>query len=162
MANNRMAIVCKDCNKGISIAKFYPQGGFLEGEESGWGQYPLNENRVNDFFITHAHEHDKSMWGENQYELRYEIDDNTWEYEKSKCICKLVEETPEPFSIGGFKIDKNCPEHEDLLHQISGRGKLTGIYNEPPSWKELIPIVIFIGIPLSLIFALIVIVIKSL
>jgi len=81
MANNRMAIVCKDCNVGVAIAKFYPQGGFIAGDESGWGQYPLNIDAVDKFFINHAHEHDKTSFGENQYELRYEIGDERWEYD---------------------------------------------------------------------------------
>lgn len=79
-----MAIVCKDCKLGISIAKFYPQGGFIAGEESGWGQYPLNEERMIKFFEKHAHEHDVSSFGGNQYELRYEIDDNSWQYDNIK------------------------------------------------------------------------------
>lgn len=82
MANNRMAIVCKDCNLGIAIAKFYPHGGFIAGDGSGWGQYPLNKEGVNDFFVKHAHAHDQSMWGGNQYDLRYEIDDDTWKYDE--------------------------------------------------------------------------------
>jgi hypothetical protein len=76
-----MAIVCKKCKKGIAIAKFYPQCGFIAGEESGWGQYPLNENFVDDFFIRHAHDFDKSNFGGNQYYLGYETDGD-WEYEK--------------------------------------------------------------------------------
>lgn len=83
MANNRMALVCKDCNKGISIAKYYPQvkGVALLYDGSGWGQYPLNTDRVNAFFVKHQHDHDESMWGGNQYDLRYEIDDDTWTYD---------------------------------------------------------------------------------
>ncbi len=78
-----MAIVCKDCNKGISIAKYYPQrkGVPLLDDGAGWGQYPLNSGRVNEFFCLHQHDHDNSMWGGNQYDLRYEIDDDTWEHE---------------------------------------------------------------------------------
>lgn len=83
MANNRMAIVCKDCNVGVSIAKFYPQGGFIAGEGSGWGQYPLNVEIVDRFFVDHAHEYDKSSWGGHQYELRYETGDNSWTHYKS-------------------------------------------------------------------------------
>lgn len=83
MANNRMAIVCKDCNLGMSIAKYYPQRKevALLHDGSGWGQYPLNVERMARFFTKHQHDYDESMWGGNQYDLRYEIDDNTWEYD---------------------------------------------------------------------------------
>jgi len=79
MANNRMAIVCKDCNEGIAIAKFWPQGGIISGNETGWGQYPLSVESMDKFFIKHAHDHDQTSIGEGQYDLRYE-DDNTWNY----------------------------------------------------------------------------------
>ena len=73
-----MAIVCKECNVGISIAKYYPSP--VIGT-AGWGQFPLNRDRVNYFFELHSHGLDVGMWGGNQYELRYEIDDNTWKYD---------------------------------------------------------------------------------
>lgn len=107
MANNRMAIVCKDCNKGVSIAKYYPQkkGDPLFDDGSGWGQYPLNKDKVNEFFARHQHDYDTSMWGGNQYELRYEIDDNTWTYE-------MFPDNLDAFgSPAGFKI----PEHEHVI-----------------------------------------------
>lgn len=76
MANNRMAIVCRQCKLGISIAKYYPR----MGEESGWGQYPLNGDRVNAFFAKHAHCYDGSMYGGHQYYLGYE-DRGKWKYD---------------------------------------------------------------------------------
>jgi len=32
-------------------------------------------------------------------------------------------------------------------------GKLSGIYNEAPSWKEFFQIVFFVGVPFSLVIA---------
>lgn len=80
-----MALVCKKCNLGIAIAKYYPQkkGVALFDDGAGWGQYPLNKIGVNIFFAKHQHDFDESMWGGNQYDLRYEIDDNTWQYDNS-------------------------------------------------------------------------------
>lgn len=69
MADNRMAIVCERCELGIAIAKFYAV--------EGWGHYPLNEGRVNEFFAKHA---DCGLFG-HQYCLRYE-DEDTWEYDR--------------------------------------------------------------------------------
>lgn len=79
-----MAIVCKDCHVGIAIAKYYPQDPSIPlfDDGSGWGQYPLNKDRVGTFFAKHQHDYDTSMWGGNQYELRYEIDDDSWHYDK--------------------------------------------------------------------------------
>ena len=77
-----MALVCKQCRLGVAIAKFYPQGGFIAGDKAGWGQYPLNAEKVDEFFIKHAHEYDQSAFGGNQYELCYEITDgNDWKYD---------------------------------------------------------------------------------
>lgn len=78
MANNRMALVCKECNTGIAIAKFYP----VDQKNPGWGQYPLNKDSVDYFFELHMHGYDMSLGGGNQYDLRYEVNDNTWEYDR--------------------------------------------------------------------------------
>lgn len=80
-----MALVCKKCNKGIAIAKYYPKNGFIAGDKSGWGQYPLNTDSINIFFEQHSHDFDDSMWGGDQYELRYEMGENTWTYEEKDC-----------------------------------------------------------------------------
>lgn len=37
----------------------------------------------------------------------------------------------------------------------SYHGKLTGIYNEVPTWKEFWQTVLFVGVPFSFIFAII-------
>jgi hypothetical protein len=79
MANNRMYLVCKKCEKKkegtFCFAKFYPQDGFIAGDSSGWFTYESGkmEERLNDFFEKHKHKYDKSMFGGFQYELRYEI-----------------------------------------------------------------------------------------
>lgn len=86
MANNRMAIVCKDCNVGISIAKYYPLGSTIGGpdadDNAGW-YFVGNEDRINNFYIRHKHDYDKSLWGGEQYFLGFEMDDNDWKYENN-------------------------------------------------------------------------------
>lgn len=84
MANDRMAIVCSLCNKGLSIAKYYPSGGFISGDGPGWGQYPLNVNRMDDFFKAHMHNFDANGFSGKQYFLGYESDGKKWEYEEGK------------------------------------------------------------------------------
>lgn len=74
-----MAIVCRKCKEGISIAKYYPQGAFIAGVESGWGQYPLNTKSIDGFFAKHAHGFDRSFLGGHQYYLGYE-DKGKWKY----------------------------------------------------------------------------------
>lgn len=95
-----MALVCKKCNSGISIAKFYP------GDEhnAGWNQYSLNPNRVNYFFHIHNHKLDASMWGGNQYELRYEIDDDTWQHDQLQGYEQWIDMQPTvTFSAGALE-----------------------------------------------------------
>ena len=82
MANNRMALVCKDCNVGVAIAKFYPSGGFFAGDGAGWYAPNNRADHINEFFERHQHEHDKTSFGGNQYRLGYEIDDDSWSYSK--------------------------------------------------------------------------------
>jgi hypothetical protein len=88
MANNRMAIVCKHCNLGISIAKYYPLGGFIGGEDTkenaGWYTNGDNSRVIDDFFIRHNHGGDNTNWGESQYFLGYENDGKKWQYDTKK------------------------------------------------------------------------------
>lgn len=87
MANNRMALVCKDCKVGIAIAKYYPMGegsiGGVDSEDNaGWYQQGTGmQDFINKFFIKHKHEHDFSMSGASQYYLGYEDDEKDWKYE---------------------------------------------------------------------------------
>lgn len=82
-----MAIVCKECNKGVCIAKFYPSGGFIAGDGSGWYTNGDKHEKIDAFFEKHQHDFDDPMWGGWQYEIRYEQKapegeaDNSWEYE---------------------------------------------------------------------------------
>lgn len=100
MANNRMAIVCKDCKIGFAIAKYYPMvkkedyepgmltvGGVESEDNSGWYQSANAEsmqNLLNSFFIRHKHDHDTTLEGEQQYYLGYEDDGKDWKYEEDK------------------------------------------------------------------------------
>ena len=75
MANNRMFLKCKECGEKTMLAKFYPQGGFIAGDSSGWY---CNSGAglgaaLDLFFIAHCHEFDRSAFGGEQYELEYEI-----------------------------------------------------------------------------------------
>jgi len=114
-----MALVCKECNLGIAIAKFYPQGGSIAGTDSGWGQYPLNSDYVNIFFIKHAHSYDASMWGGNQYELHYEIDENTWKYDNLEELKKTLDQgEPVSFSEGALEpAEKLINNMMNMLHK---------------------------------------------
>jgi hypothetical protein len=114
MANNRMAIVCKKCNLGTSIAKFYPQGGYIAGNSSGWGQFTRGNDRVEYFFVVHAHEFDQSMWGGNQYELRYEIDDNTWQYDELEGFEAWNNQPIPTFSEGALEPAEKITKFEIL------------------------------------------------
>jgi len=64
MANNRLWLVCKKCEKkkkekhGFHLAKFYPSGGFIAGSGAGWWV---------------RNEFDKNIYGGCQYDIRYEI-----------------------------------------------------------------------------------------
>ena len=98
-----MVLVCKDCKRGIAIAKYYPQqkGTPLLDDGAGWGQYPLNKNRVNEFFALHQHDYDTSFGGGDQYDLRYELDDNTWKYEDEKNFSDYDETEYQPLENFG-------------------------------------------------------------
>ena len=86
MANNRMAIVCRTCMKGVALAKFYPLDSYIGGpnteDNAGWFTTSSNqEEALNDFFVRHKHNHDTSFFGGNQYFLAYENDKLEWSYE---------------------------------------------------------------------------------
>jgi hypothetical protein len=86
MANNRIAIVCKDCMKGMALAKYYPLDGYIAGpdteDNAGWYTQSTNqEEHLNDFFVRHKHNHDNSNFGGSQYFLGYENDELEWKYE---------------------------------------------------------------------------------
>ena len=69
-----MYLKCKECGETISISKFYPKGGFISGEGSGWWASKDNlQEQLNDFYEKHAHEFDYSSFGGEQYLLEYEI-----------------------------------------------------------------------------------------
>lgn len=96
MANNRMALVCKDCKVGIAIAKYYPMvrageyeplamislGGVDSDDNAGWYQQGnKTQDLINEFFIKHKHDYDFSNIGGSQYFLGYENDKKNWKYE---------------------------------------------------------------------------------
>lgn len=85
MANNRMALVCKQCKVGVALAKYYSLGGFIGGEDSkdnaGWYRQSQDCDQINEFFVKHKHDFDKSIAGGSQYYLGYEDDGKDWKYE---------------------------------------------------------------------------------
>ena len=73
-----MYIVCKKDNESLAIAKYYPLGGGIGGEDSkdnsGW--YTQTLDILNEFFIKHKHNFDTSHFGGFQYSLAYEVSGN--------------------------------------------------------------------------------------
>jgi|GEM_PF-1878747 len=74
MADDRMAIVCKECQSGIAIAKFWHRG--------GWTSPLLNEGRLNAFFAKHADCVGEEGYGGRHYYLGYEMDGSDWVYDE--------------------------------------------------------------------------------
>lgn len=82
MANDRMALVCKECMVGVGLAKYHPGDphGFL------WRipAFPERADQIEEFLRRHAHDKDHGQVSAKQFFLGYESDDLPWEYEHRK------------------------------------------------------------------------------
>lgn len=97
-----MALVCKRCNLGIAIAKFYPG----DEKNAGWYRQSTSNDQVNYFFELHNHKLDASSWGGNQYDLRYEIGDDTWQYDELKGLEEYAKLPTAAFSSEALEASK--------------------------------------------------------
>lgn len=101
MANNRLALVCKDCKVGMGIAKYYPMvregsphstiGGVDSKDNAGWyqgGNGAVMQDAINAFFVRHKHDYDFSNTGGSQYYLGYENDGKDWMFEYKDILSK--------------------------------------------------------------------------
>jgi hypothetical protein len=83
MANNRMVIVCKKCNKARYLAKWYPSTGwYAAGEPEPDPRYAVEYIKLLDTFLgKHDHSTD-SHRSEESFEIRYESSGEKWEYDE--------------------------------------------------------------------------------
>jgi len=82
MADDRMAIVCKNCNLGIAIAKFWHPSSAEFDLHGGWIMLGLSEERGKAFLALHAHCEDEDGYIRPcHYYLGYETDGKGWVYD---------------------------------------------------------------------------------
>lgn len=69
MANNRLALVCKECMEGAYLAKYYPSQGWWTSHNADYEDY------MNAFLEKHTH--GKSMWSAQEFTIGYEMENDT-------------------------------------------------------------------------------------
>jgi hypothetical protein len=82
MANNRMVIVCKKCNKARYLAKWCPSTGwYADGGEIKPDRAVEYLTLLDTFLDKHDHSTGEHR-SEESFEIRYETSEDIWEYDE--------------------------------------------------------------------------------
>jgi len=154
MANNRMYIKCKKDGDIFFLAKYYPTTGYYTDKDYFNGDFI---DSFNGWLDKHRHD-DGNLFGENQYEIAYEIKPSVKEkildiikkvinYKKIKCyecgkIIRKKDAFPvktiiPPYKFGCIDTEWYCSLHKKPYTQViyPPDGAATFLDNTGKIWK---------------------------